>query len=79
MTLKEKFNSLVPEEFGGMQEPILTECEKIADDYAIEFAEWFNRFVQYYDNVNGIRYYTYLHDLEVYTSLQLLEIFKKEK
>lgn len=52
---------------------------KIADDYAIEFAEWFNRFVQYYDNVNGIRYYTYLHDLEVYTSLQLLQTFKKEK
>lgn len=40
MTIREKFNSLVPEEFGGMQEPTLTECEKIADDYAIDFAEW---------------------------------------
>lgn len=40
MTIREKFNSLVPEEFGGMQEPTLTECEKIADDYAIKFLEW---------------------------------------
>ena len=40
MTIREKFNSLVSEEFGGMQEPILTECEKIADDYAIDFVEW---------------------------------------
>lgn len=36
-TLKEKFNSLVPKEFGGMQEPTLTGCEQITDDYAIEF------------------------------------------
>jgi hypothetical protein len=40
MTLKEKFNELVPKEFGGMQEPLLTDCEKIADDYAIGFAFW---------------------------------------
>lgn len=40
MTIREKFNSLVPEEFGGMQEPTLTEYEKIADDYAIDFVEW---------------------------------------
>ena len=40
MTLKEKFNSLVPIEFGGMQEPTLTECEQIADEFAIGFADW---------------------------------------
>jgi hypothetical protein len=44
------------------------ECEKIADDYAIEFAKWFlsTRFEssgKYLDK----------------TDLQLLEIFKKEK
>lgn len=39
-TLKEKFNNLVLKEFGGMQEPLLSDCEKIADDYAISFAEW---------------------------------------
>lgn len=40
MTLKEKFDSLVPIEFGGMQEPLLTECEQIADEFAVGFAEW---------------------------------------
>jgi hypothetical protein len=40
MTLKDKFNNLVPIEFGGMQEPLLSDCEKIADDYAIGFAFW---------------------------------------
>jgi len=40
MKLKEKFNDLVPVEFGGMQEPLLTECEKIADEHAIAFGEW---------------------------------------
>lgn len=38
MTLKEKFNALVPKEFGGMQEPLLTDCEKIADEFSIELA-----------------------------------------
>ena len=42
MTLKEKFNDLVPKEFGGMQEPLLSNCEKIADDYAIDFGRWLN-------------------------------------
>lgn len=42
MTLKEKFNDLVPKEFGGMQEPLLSNCEKIADDYAVEFGRWLN-------------------------------------
>lgn len=39
MKLKEKFNDLFPKEFGGMQEPLLTDCEQIADDYAIEILE----------------------------------------
>jgi CRISPR/Cas system-associated endoribonuclease Cas2 len=42
MTLKEKFNALVPKEFGGMQEPLLSDCEKIADDYAIEILEHYH-------------------------------------
>jgi len=40
MKLKEKFNDLVPVEFGGMQEPLLTECEIIADGHAIAFGIW---------------------------------------
>jgi hypothetical protein len=63
MTLREKFNDLVPIEFGGMQEPLLTNCEQTADDFAIDFAEWcLNYFPE-----------------KIVTSKQLLEIFKKEK
>ena len=40
MKLKEKFNALVPIEFGGMQEPLLSDCEKIAEEFAIGFAFW---------------------------------------
>ena len=55
------------------------QCEKIADDYAIEFAEWCLQLVQYCETIKSIRYYNYLHGIEVYTNLELLEIFKKEK
>ena len=33
MTLKEKFDALIPIEFGGMQDPLLSNCEKIADEF----------------------------------------------
>jgi hypothetical protein len=68
MTLKEKFNSLVPKEFGGMQEPLLSDCEKTADEFAIEFMNWC---------VNNC------HTEGIFTGVlddkNLLEIFKKEK
>ena len=73
MTLKEKFNDLVPKEFGGMQEPLLTDCEKIADDYAIEFAEWVEKLKS--SEIDTIDYDLYLR----YNTKELLEIFKKEK
>lgn len=77
MTLKEKFNDLVPKEFGGMQEPLLTDCEQIADDYAIEFAEWCNdNFLQ----ILGKNLWTKSILIEkTYNAKELLEIFKKEK
>jgi hypothetical protein len=40
MKLKDQFNDLVPKEFGGMQEPLLTNCVDVAEDFAIGFAEW---------------------------------------
>ena len=70
MTLKEKFNALVPEEFGGMKEPLLSDCEKISDEYAIEFSEWMAK--EYWLNSSG----KYLKSTR---TLELLEIFKKEK
>ena len=44
------------------------ECEKIAEDYAIDFAEWVN-----------INYFVYNTWEESKSIKQLLEIFKKEK
>jgi hypothetical protein len=43
-------------------------CEQIADDYAIEFVEWFS--------MNYLKYHDYGMK---YTTQELLEIFKKEK
>lgn len=39
-TLKEQFNDLVPVEFGGMQEPLLTNVEQVACDFAVVFGKW---------------------------------------
>ena len=70
MKLKEKFNNLVPKEFGGMQEPLLSDCEEVADEYAIEFAEWSENYPAH------LKY----DDKGKYLGLQkLIIVFKKEK
>ena len=76
MTLKEKFNALVPEEFGGMQEPLLSDCEKIAEEFAMEFAFFVGEHT-YSSYSDG----TWSNDFgdENLTTKQLLEIFKKQK
>lgn len=79
MKIREKFNSLVPEEFGGMQEPTLTECEKIADEFAISFAEWVD---DNYFRMGRTNLWSESTDWEnniKITTKELLEIFKKEK
>jgi hypothetical protein len=78
MTLKEKFLPRMYCFFGSgmltnsydekVAEDNAKQCEKIADDYAIEFAEW----TQDQDYRND---YDNCH----LTMKQLLEIFKKEK
>ena len=71
MTLKEKFNNveiMFESQIWYLKYEELYEasnqCEKIADDYAIEFAQW----VQFHSEL-WIKYKT----------SELLEIFKKEK
>ena len=68
MTLKEKFDDLVPIEFGGMQEHLLNNCEKIADEFAIGFAEW-------YHSANSNEYHLYPNS----NIKEHLKIYKKEK
>ena len=72
MTLKDKFNKAICRNF------TINQFEKIADDYAIEFAEWLNTLevIEVFD----------IEDLNIVGELnkntktkELLEIFKKEK
>jgi hypothetical protein len=84
MTLKEKFNVISCKDCAMpycdskctmLSDRELNKLEQIADDYAIEFAEWLR--VDYYDN--GDFWIAWNNDKETKTSKELLEIFKKEK
>jgi hypothetical protein len=89
MTLKEKFEDI--EDLGRYSEngysawstKVLNkqskECEEIADDYAIEFAEWNSHRYKY---LNGKGWFNGSYQLEMdifLSSKELLAIFKKEK
>ena len=80
MTLKEKFEQV--------ESPVAIGLEKIADDYAIEFAEWKDdNFLMYRDKTYYIKTSSTYFDLtkyvgkekptKYYTLKELLEIFKK--
>jgi hypothetical protein len=75
MTLKDKFRPLVWFNSGSFnvhqnkqKDENSIKCEKIADDYAIEFAEW----------LNGLDINDYVLQKHI-SSQELLEMFKKEK
>jgi len=65
MTLKEKFEQFTEQKSYDKKNYNAEECEQIADEYAIEFAEWA---IDY--SFNGM----YSNDVK-----ELLEEFKKEK
>jgi hypothetical protein len=73
MTLKERFKQWLDTNPNVIFRD--TQCEKIADDYAIEFSEWISK-QGYKEYSNG---WARLWDKGVYTIQELLEIFKKEK
>jgi len=66
MTLKEKFEQIFIEDFSSDWEK---ECEVIADELAIGFAEWYLKISEKYDS-----YLKLQND-----SKKLLEIYKKRK
>jgi len=72
MKLKEKFTTMVLDKDIADWEKV---CEKIADDYAIEFFEFHIGLLTKY--VNGKWYFEY--DTKWLTTKELLVIFKKEK
>jgi hypothetical protein len=82
MTLKEKFKSLNTN-FGRDTKYYhhnLKKCEKIADDYAIEFFYWtMNWCVEFYDNNEKGNIYKFSNHDNKYTTQEILKIFKKEK
>ena len=79
MTLRDKFeqwfiNDEEDEHYEGMVETVAIEHEKIADDFAIEFAfylsdNYTSRTLDTWDDAVGIRF----------TTNEVLEIYKKEK
>lgn len=69
MRLKEKFELICGDKIYDSIYSL--QCEKIADDYAIEFVKW----IRY----NAIETYTgWQFNNKSYTDAEILEIFKKE-
>lgn len=70
MTLKEKFNNKLIEVKQALYKPYFQaeQCEKIADDYAIDFVKWVD--------VNYFKHNTFT---ETTSTEEMLKIFKKEK
>ena len=72
MTLKQKFKEILTAFWISNWED---ECEKVADEFAIGFAEWKDKFISEVGDwkQDGV----YLKNS--YTTKELLEIYKKEE
>jgi hypothetical protein len=77
MTLKEKFEQFTEQKSYDKKNYNAEECEQIADDYAIDFAEWINR-VSYRSSDNNWWLTQNSGDIKK-TTEELLKMFKKEK
>jgi hypothetical protein len=73
MTLQEKFNEL-DSEFDGASifYHNTEECEKLADDYAVEFTEWLIKKCDF--QKHGVWLYKGME----FTQKELLEVFKHD-
>jgi len=75
MTLKQKFEQYAKEEVWRTRNYNAEECELIADDFAIGFAEWIAN--SYYSYNFAINMFQHRHK-EIYkTTKELLEIYDK--
>jgi len=76
MTLIQKLRTVVVMQLrSGRDES--RDLEKIADDYAIEFAEWLSMFTQEFED-GDLRFWN-KDKWELKSMKELLEIYKKEK
>jgi hypothetical protein len=73
MTLKERFEQFTEQKSYDKKNYNAEECEQIADDYAIEFAEWVEKLRD--SDIDSLGYAFWLDN----TTKELLEIFKKER
>ena len=82
MTLREKFDKIevnIEEGLSGiiyLNDIEAEECEQVAEEFAIGFAEWMTSGVEFIDDTEIGRIYEYKH--KKYTTKELLEIYKKE-
>jgi hypothetical protein len=79
MELKEKYSALLPFYNVNDNNNKSIQCEKIADDYAIEFAEWCVKYRDKNKNINGEMLHSISKYDDTYSTKELLEIFKKLK
>jgi hypothetical protein len=78
MTLKQKFFNVYTSYYKKSNE--LDKMVEIADNYAIEFAEWCIEWrVEFCDSTKEGILYTYGGMYQKYKMQELLKIFKKEK
>jgi hypothetical protein len=74
MTLKEKFDWYLS---GGENCQEVEECELIAEEFAIGFAEWLTNEQSPYSIMNGNQEERFSDFRKKYTAKELLEIYKK--
>ena len=79
MTLQEKFDSPIMRHdlMRNEIEETKEQFEKIADDFAIDFADWLSMFTEEFED-GDLRYWN-KNEWERKTTKELLEIYKKEK
>ena len=77
MTLREKFKDVLINPIWQMT--MIDKQIEIADEYAIEFAEWCAFYIYKSRNVFGDMLHAKSKYDETYATKELLEIYKKEK
>ena len=77
MTLKEKFFDVYTKYYKKSNE--LDKMVEVADEFAIEFAEWSTYYIDKNTNIYGDMLHAKSIYSDTYITKELLEIFKKEK
>lgn len=78
MTLAEKFETKSSIDTSIEAKVFARECEQVADNFAIGFAEWCTKYRDKNRNVNGEMLHAKSKYDETYLTKELLEMYKKE-